>query len=162
MIEHLSPLATEKLGDKACGVKIRMVQRESIDERLSDMSKTIEDVSRRIEKIAPFLKNFVVDRDIPTSIQVICRHFDEMRILIGKRENLEAQGRGLVEKIKSLKIKIEEKNDELSEFLRSADALDEDSFIEKSKTIARKKYLDGIIAEKKRIHSIASGVGRCL
>ena len=32
--QHLSPLATEKLGEKACGVKIRMVQRESIDERL--------------------------------------------------------------------------------------------------------------------------------
>ena len=69
------------------------------------MSKTTEDVSRRIEKIAPFLKNFVVDRDIPTSIQLICRHFDEMRILIGKRENIETQGRVLTEKINSLKEK---------------------------------------------------------
>ncbi|HIB44083.1 MAG TPA: hypothetical protein EYO37_09005, partial [Nitrospina sp.] len=32
--QHLSPLATEKLGDKASGIKIRMAQRESIDERL--------------------------------------------------------------------------------------------------------------------------------
>ena len=103
--QQLSPLATEKLGEKACGVKIRMVQRESIDERLSDMSKTTEDVSRRIEKIAPFLKNFVVDRDIPTSIQLICRHFDEMRILIGEKENIETQGRVLTEKINSLKRK---------------------------------------------------------
>ncbi len=157
--EHLSPLATEKLGDKACGVKIRMVQKESIDERLSDMSKTIEDVSQRIEKVAPFFKNFVVDKDIPTSIQVICRHFDKMRILIGERENLEAQGRGLVEKIKSLKRKIEEKNDELSEFLRSVDALDEDSFIEKSKTVAGKKYLDGIIVEKKGYIQSRVGLG---
>ncbi len=157
--QHLSPLATEKLGDKACGVKIRMVQRESFDERLSDMSKTTEDVSRRIEKIAPFLKNFVVDRDIPTSIQVICRHFDEMRILIGERENLEAQGRGLAEKINSLKRKIEEKNGELSEFLRSADALDEDSFIEKSKTVERIKYLDGIITEKKGYIQSRVGLG---
>lgn len=157
--QHLSPLATEKLSDKTCGVKIRMVQRESIDERLSDMSKTIEDVSRRIEKIAPFLKNFVVDRDIPTSIQVICRHFDEMRTLIGKRGNLETQGRVLAEKINSLKRKIEEKNGELSEFLRSADALDEDSFIEKSKTVERKKYLDRIIAEKKGYTQSRVGLG---
>ena len=157
--QHLSPLATEKLGDKACGVKIRMVQRESIDERLGDMSKTAEDVSRRIEKIAPFLKNFVVDRDIPTSIQVICRHFDEMRISIGEKENLEAQGRGLTEKINSLKRKIEEKNGELSEFLRSADALDEDGFIEQSKTVERKKYLDGVIAEKKGFIQSRVGLG---
>jgi len=157
--QHLSPLATEKLSDKACGVKIRMVQRESIDERLSDMSKTIEDVSRRIEKIAPFLKNFVVDRDIPTSIQVICRHFDEMRTLIGKRGNLETQGRVLAEKINSLKRKIEEKNGELSEFLRSADTLDEDSFIEKSKTVGREKGLDGIVAEKKGYIQSRVGLG---
>ena len=157
--QHLSPLATEKLGDKACGVKIRMVQRESIDERLGDMSKTAEDVSRRIEKIAPFLKNFVVDRDIPTSIQVICRHFDEMRISIGEKENLEAQGRGLTEKINSLKRKIEEKNGELSEFLRSADAVDEDGFIEQSKTVERKKYLDGVIAEKKGFIQSRVGLG---
>ena len=157
--QHLSPLATEKLGDKACGVKIRMVQRESIDERLGDMSKTTEDVSRRIEKIAPFLKNFVVDRDIPTSIQVICRHFDEMRISIGEKENLEAQGRGLTEKVNSLKRKIEEKNGELSEFLRSADALDEDGFIEQSKTVERKKYLDGVIAEKKGFIQSRVGLG---
>ena len=157
--QHLSPLATEKLGEKACGVKIRMVQRESIDERLSDMSKTTEDVSRRIEKIAPFLKNFVVDRDIPTSIQLICRHFDEMRILIGKRENIETQGRVLTEKINSLKRKIEEKNGELSEFLSSAGVLDEDTFIEKSKTVERKKYLDGIIAEKKGYIQSRVGLG---
>jgi uncharacterized protein YhaN len=157
--QHLSPLATEKLSDKACGVKIRMVQRESIDERLSDMSKTIEDVSRRIEKIAPFLKNFVVDRDIPTSIQVICRHFDEMRTLIGKRGNLETQGRVLAEKINSLKRKIEEKNGELSEFLRSADTLDEDGFIEKSKTVGREKSLDGIVAEKKGYIQSRVGLG---
>ena len=157
--QHLSPLATEKLGEKACGVKIRMVQRESIDERLSDMSKTTEDVSRRIEKIAPFLKNFVVDRDIPTSIQLICRHFDEMRILIGKRENIETQGRVLTEKINSLRRKIEEKNGELSEFLSSAGVLDEDTFIEKSKTVERKKYLDGIIAEKKGYIQSRVGLG---
>ncbi|MBT4375226.1 MAG: hypothetical protein HOD16_06020, partial [Nitrospina sp.] len=157
--QHLSPLATEKLSDKACGVKIRMVQRESIDERLSDMSKTIEDVSRRIEKIAPFLKNFVVDRDIPTSIQVICRHFDEMRTLIGKRGNLETQGRVLAEKINSLKRKIEEKNGELLEFLRSADTLDEGGFIEKSKTVGREKCLDGIVAEKKGYIQSRVGLG---
>ena len=156
---HLSPLATEKLGDKARGVKIRMVQREGLDKRLSDMSKTIEDVLSRIEKVAPFLKNFVVDRDIPTSIKVICRHFDEMRILIGEKENLEAQGRGLMEKINSLKRRLEEINGELSEFLRSADALDEDSFIEKSKTVERKKYLDGIIAEKKGYIQSRVGLG---
>jgi len=91
--QHLSPLATEKLGDKASGIKIRMVQRESIDERLSDMAKTIEEVSRRIEKIAPFLKNYIIDNDIPTNIHVICRHFDEARISREKRENLEVQGR---------------------------------------------------------------------
>jgi len=157
--QHLSPLATEKLSDKACGVKIRMVQRESIDERLSDMSKTIEDVSRRIEKIAPFLKNFVVDRDIPTSIQLICRHFDEMRTLIGKRGNLETQGRVLAEKINSLKRKIEEKNGELLEFLRSADTLDEGGFIEKSKTVGREKCLDGIVAEKKGYIQSRVGLG---
>jgi len=123
------------------------------------MSKTIEDVSRRIEKIAPFLKNFVVDRDIPTSIQVICRHFDEMRTLIGKRGNLETQGRVLAEKINSLKRKIEEKNGELSEFLRSADTLDEDSFIEKSKTVGREKGLDGIVAEKKGYIQSRVGLG---
>ena len=94
-----------------------MVQRESIDERLSDMSKTIEEVSRRIEKIAPFLKNYIIDNDIPTNIQVICRHFDEARISREKRENLETQGRVLTEKINSLTRKIEEKNGELSDFL---------------------------------------------
>jgi len=147
--QHLSPLATEKLGDKASGIKIRMVQRESIDERLSDMSKTIEEVSRRIEKIAPFLKNYIIDNDIPTNIQVICRHFDEARISREKRENFEAQGRGLTEKISALTRKIEEKNGELLDFLKSVDVVDEDSFIEKNKTVGRKKYLDGIITEKK-------------
>ncbi len=93
--QSLSPLTAEKLGDKASGIKIRMVQRESIDERLNDMSKTIEEVSRRVEKIAPFLKNYILDNDIPTNIQVICRHFDEARISRGERENLEVQGRGL-------------------------------------------------------------------
>ena len=147
--QHLSPLATEKLGDKASGIKIRMVQRESIDERLSDMSKTIEEVSRRIEKIAPFLKNYIIDNDIPTNIQVICRHFDEARISREKRENLEVQGRGLTEKISALTRKIEEKNGELSDFLKSVGVVGEDSFIEKNKTFERKKYLDGIITEKK-------------
>ena len=147
--QHLSPLATEKLGDKASGIKIRMVQRESIDERLSDMSKTIEEVSRRIEKIAPFLKNYIIDNDIPTNIQVICRHFDEARTSREKRENFEAQGRGLTEKISALTRKIEEKNGELSDFLKSIDVVDEDSMIEKNKTFGRKKYLDGIITGKK-------------
>lgn len=147
--QHLSPLATEKLGDKASGIKIRMAQRESIDERLSDMSKTIEEVSRRIEKIAPFLKNYILDNDIPTNIQVICRHFDEARISREKRENLEVQGRGLTEKISALTRKIEEKNDELSDFLKSVGVVGEDSFIEKNKTFERKKYLDGIITGKK-------------
>ena len=147
--QHLSPLATEKLGDKASGIKIRMVQRESIDERLSDMSKTIEEVSRRIEKIASFLKNYTIDNDIPTNIQVICRHFDEARTSREKRENLEVQGRGLIEKISALTRKIEEKNGELSDFLKSVSVVGEDSFIEKNKTFGRKKYLDEIITEKK-------------
>ena len=157
--QHLSPLATEKLGDKVCGIKIRMVQKESIDERLSNMSKTIEEVSRRIEKIAPSLKNFVVDIDIPTSIQVICRHFDEARISREKRENLEAQYQGLIEKIKVLTRKIKEKNCELSDFLRLVDALDEDSFIEKNKTVERKKHLDRIIVEKKGYIQSRVGLG---
>ena len=157
--QHLSPLATEKLGDKVCGIKIRMIQKESIDERLRSMSKTIEEVSRRVEKIAPSLKNFVVDIDIPTSIQVICRHFDEARISRGKRENLEVQCRGLIEKIKVLNRKIEEKNCELSDFLRSVDAVDEDSFIEKNKTVERKKHLDRIIVEKKGYIQSRVGLG---
>jgi len=70
---------------------------------------------------------------------VICRHFDEMRTLIGERGNLETQGRVLAEKMNSLKRKIEEKNGELSAFLRSADTLDEDGFIEKSKAVEREK-----------------------
>ena len=95
------------------------------------------------------MKNYIIDNDIPTNIQVICRHFDEARISREKRENFEAQGRGLTEKISALTRKIEEKNGELSDFLKSVDVVDKDSFIEKSKTVGRKKYLDGIITEKK-------------
>ena len=104
---HLSPLATEKIGDKVSAIKVRMVQRESIDERLDEMSKTIGEVSSRISKVAPFLKNFIVDSNIPTSIQVIYRHFDETRVLREKKENLEAQLRGINEKINTLKRKVE-------------------------------------------------------
>jgi uncharacterized protein YhaN len=156
---HLSPLATEKIGDKVCGLKVRMVQRESIDERLDEMSKTIGEVSSRISKVAPFLKNFIVDSNIPTSIQVIYRHFDETRVLREKKENLEAQLRGVNEKINTLKRKIEVKNGEMSEFLRSVDVVDEESFIEKNKTIERQNYLDKTIAEKKEYIQLRVGLG---
>ena len=156
---HLSPLATEKIGDKVCALKVRMVQRESIDERLDEMSKTIGEVSSRISKVAPFLKNFIVDSNIPTSIQVIYRHFDETRVLREKKENLEAQLRGINEKINTLKRKVEEKNGEMSEFLRSVDVVDEESFIEKNKTIERQNYLDKTIAEKKEYIQLRVGLG---
>ena len=156
---HLSPLATEKIGDKVCALKVRMVQRESIDERLDEMSKTIGEVSSRISKVAPFLKNFIVDSNIPTSIQVIYRHFDETRVLREKKENLEAQLRGINEKINTWKRKVEEKNSEMSEFLRSVDVVDEDSFIEKNKTIERQNYLDKTIAEKKEYIQLRVGLG---
>ena len=78
--EHLSPLAVEKLNDKASAVKIRMTQREALDERLSDMTRIVEEVSRRIEKIIPHLKNYIVDSDVYTNIQVIGRHADEARL----------------------------------------------------------------------------------
>ena len=136
-----------------------MVQRESIDERLDEMSKTIGEVSSRISKVAPFLKNFIVDSNIPTSIQVIYRHFDETRVLREKKENLEAQLRGINEKINTLKRKVEEKNSEMSEFLRSVDVVDEDSFIEKNKTIERQNYLDKTIAEKKEYIQLRVGLG---
>ena len=90
-----------------------------------------------------------MDNDIATSIQVICRYFDEARILKGKRENLENQSLELADKINSLKQKIEEKGLELSELLKSVDAVDEDRFIEKSKIIERKNYLGRIIVEKR-------------
>jgi uncharacterized protein YhaN len=157
--QHLSPLATEKLGDKICGVKIRIVQKENINERLRNMSKTIEEVSRRVEKIAPSLKNFIVDSDIPTSIQLICRHFEEARVLKGKRENLEAQSHGLAEKINVLIKKIEEKKNELSDFLSSVGAGDEDSFIDKNKTIERKKYLYHVVMDKKGYVQSRVGLG---
>ena len=156
---HLSPLATEKIGDKVSAIKVRMVQRESIDERLDEMSKTIGEVSSRISKVAPFLKNFIVDSNIPTSIQVIYRHFDETRVLREKKENLEAQLRGINEKINTLKRKVEEKNSEMSEFLRSVDVVDEESFIEKNKTIERQNYLDKTIAEKKEYIQLRVGLG---
>ncbi|MBO62233.1 MAG: hypothetical protein CMG33_01755 [Candidatus Marinimicrobia bacterium] len=157
--QHLSPLATEKLGDKASGIKIRMAQREGVDERLSDMTKTIEEVSRRVEKIAPSLKNYIVNSDIPTNIQVIGRHYDEARLAKEKKENLEIQCRSLVEKVNKLKDRINEKNNELSEFLRSADAADENNFIEKNNIVERKRYLDKVIAEKKGYVQSRVGLG---
>jgi len=157
--QQLSPLAAEKLGDKASGIKIRMVHREGIDERLSEMSQTIEKVSQRVEKIAPFLKNYIMDNDTSMNIQLICRHFDEARILSVERDNLEAQGRGLLEKIKVLENKIEEKNGELSDFLKSVDTVDADSFIEKNKIFERKKYLDRVIADKKGYIQSRVGLG---
>jgi len=157
--QSLSPLTAEKLGDKASGIKIRMVQRESIDGRLRDMSKTIEEVSRRVEKIAPFLKNYIIDNDIPTNIQVICRHFDEARISREKKKNLENQSQGLTEKINSVTRKIKEKNGEILGFLRSVDVVDEDNFIEKNKTVESKKHLDRIIAEKKGYIQSRFGLG---
>jgi uncharacterized protein YhaN len=157
--QQLSPLAAEKLGDKASGIKIRMVHRESLDERLSEMSRTIEKVSSRVEKLAPFLKNYIVDNDTSMNIQLICRHFDEARILSGERDNLEAQGSGLMEKINALEKKIKEKNIELSDFLRSVDTVDADSFIEKNKIFERKKYLDRVIAEKKGYIQSRVGLG---
>ncbi|MBT3517306.1 MAG: hypothetical protein HN465_06975, partial [Nitrospina sp.] len=102
---------------------------------------------------------FIVDSNIPTSIQVIYRHFDETRILREKKENLEAQLRGVNEKINRLNRKIEEKNGEVSEFLKSVDVVDEDSFIEKNKNVERKKYLDRLIAEKKEYIQLRVGLG---
>ncbi len=156
---HLGPLATEKLDDKASSIKIRMAQRKSIDGRLEDMAKTIDEVLACIKKVVPFLKNFVLDNDIATSIQVICRYFDEARILKEKRENLKNQSLELVERINSLKQKVEEKNLELSKLLKSVNAVDEDRFIEKSKIIERKNYLDRKIAEKRGYIQSRVGLG---
>ena len=100
-----------------------------------------------------------MDNDTSMNIQLICRHFDEARILSVERNNLEAQGRGLLEKIKVLENKIEEKNGELSDFLKSVDTVDADSFIEKNKIFERKKYLDRVIADKKGYIQSRVGLG---
>jgi uncharacterized protein YhaN len=157
--EHLSPLAVEKLNDKASAVKIRMTQREGLDERLSDMTRTVEEVSRRIEKIIPHLKNYIVDSDVYTNIQVIGRHADESRLAREKKQNLEIQSQGVIEKIDKLKNKVTEKNNELLLFLRSVGVEDEKSFIAKNNIGERKKYLDGIIYEKKGYVQSRVGLG---
>jgi len=157
--EHLSPLAAEKLNDKASAIKIRMVQREGLNERLSYMTRTVEEVSRRIEKIVPHLKNYVVDSDVYTNIQVIGRHADESRLAREKKENLEIQSRGLTEKIDKIKDRVKEKNNELLLFLRSVGVEDEKNFIAKNNIGERKKYLDGIIYEKKGYVQSRVGLG---
>jgi len=157
--EHLSPLATEKLGDKTSGIKIRIDQREGVNERLRDMAKTVEEVSRRIEKLVPHLKNYIVDSDVYTNMQVIGRHADESRLAKEKKQNLEIQSQGVIEKIDKLKNKVKEKNNELLLFLRSVGVEDEESFIAKNDIAERKKYLDGIICEKKGYVQSRVGLG---
>ena len=157
--EHLSPLATEKLGDKTSGIKIRIDQREGVNERLRDMAKTVEEVSRRIEKLVPHLTNYIVDSDVYTNMQVIGRHADESRLAKEKKQNLEIQSQGVIEKIDKLKNKVKEKNNELLLFLRSVGVEDEESFIAKNNIAERKKYLDEIICEKKGYVQSRVGLG---
>ena len=157
--EHLSPLVTEKLGDKTSGIKIRIDKREGVNERLRVMAITVEEVSRRIGKLVPLLKNYIVDSDVYTNIQVIGRHADESRLAREKKQNLEIQSQGMIEKIDKLKDKVKEKDNELLLFLRSAGVEDEKSFIAKSSISERKKYLDGIIYEKKGYVQSRVGLG---
>ena len=157
--EHLSPLVTEKLGDKTSGIKIRIDQREGVNERLRVMAITVEEVSRRIGKLVPHLKNYIVDSDVYTNIQVIGRHADESRLAREKKQNLEIQSQGVIEKIDKLKNKVKEKDNELLLFLRSVGVEDEKSFIVKNNISERKKYLDGIIYEKKGYVQSRVGLG---
>jgi len=157
--EHLTPLATEKLGDRVRGIKNMMVQRSGLDQRLSDMERTIEGVSRRVQNIAPTLEQFTINSDIPTNIQIIVRHSDEARRTREKKRALETQYRELTEKIEGLKDKEMKKDGELSEFLRSAGAVDENDFREKYDVLERKKYLSRIIEEKKGYVQLRVGLG---
>ena len=157
--ENLSPLVTEKLGDKTSGIKIRIDQREGVNERLRGMASTVEEVSRRIGKLVPHLKNYIVDSDAYTNIQVIGRHADESRLAREKKQNLEIQSQGVIEKIDKLKNKVKEKDNELLLFLRSVGVEDEKSFIAKNNISERKKYLDGIIYEKKGYVQSRVGLG---
>ncbi|SVE45933.1 uncharacterized protein METZ01_LOCUS498787, partial [marine metagenome] len=88
---NLTPLATEKLDDRARSIRNMIVQRDGLDHRLSDMAITIKEVSTRVQKIVPSLGQFTINSDIPTNIQVIARHSDEARLAREKREALTIQ-----------------------------------------------------------------------
>ncbi len=147
--ENLAPLVTEKIGDKVREIKNMIAQRQGLDERLGDMQKTVEEVSRLVEKIAPSLKHFAINDDVPTNIQVIARYFDEARLVREKKELIEIQCREQLEKIDGLKSRVRAKDDELSEFFRSASSENERDFIEKYNTLEKKKNLSRIIEEKR-------------
>ena len=155
----LTPLATEKLDDRARNIRNLIVQRDGLDHRLSDMAMTIEEVSTRVQKIVPSLGRFTINSDIPTNIQVIARHSDEARLAREKREALTIQCQELIEKIDKLKDKKIEKDVELSNLLQSAAALDEKDFIGKHNVLERRDYLSKIIEEKKGYVQSRVGLG---
>jgi len=156
---HLTPLATEKLNERVRGISNMITQRGSLDQRLSNMEKTIAEVSRRVQKIAPSIEQFTINSDISTNIQIIVRHSDEARLARDKKETLEIQYRELIDKIDGLKDKEAKKRDELSEYLKSVGASDEKDFVEKHNTLERKNYLNRIIEEKKGYVQSRVGLG---
>ncbi|KMP11813.1 hypothetical protein UZ36_03045 [Candidatus Nitromaritima sp. SCGC AAA799-C22] len=157
--ESLAPLVTEKIGDKIREIKNMMGQKDYLDERLGNMRETVEGVSRLIEKIGPSVENFLINKDIPTNIQVIGRYFDEARQGREKKELLETRCREQVQKIDGLKEKLNIKKARLSAFFKSADAVDEKDFMEKHNILERRETLRRTIEEKQGYVQSRIGLG---
>lgn len=157
--EHLTPLVTDKLDNRASNIKNMIVQRRGLDQRLSAMEMTIQEVSRRVKNIAPLLEQFTVNSDIPTNIHIIVRHSDEARLAKEKKETLETQCRELADKIDRLKDKEKKQDNELLEILRSAGASSEKDFVKKYSTFEKRNNLNRTIEQNKGYVQSRVGLG---
>ncbi|MCH8156448.1 MAG: AAA family ATPase [Nitrospinae bacterium] len=157
--EGLAPLVTEKIGDKIREIKNMIKQRDRLEERLHRMRANEEEVSSIIQKIVPALKNFSVSKDIPTNIEIIGRYFDEARQGREKKELLENQCRKQIENIDGLKNRAKANTEALSAYIHSVGAVDEMDFMEKHKTLERRKTLRHAIDEKQGYIQSKVGLG---
>ncbi|PIR01621.1 MAG: hypothetical protein COV66_00395 [Nitrospinae bacterium CG11_big_fil_rev_8_21_14_0_20_45_15] len=155
----ISPLNAKEFGDRSDDIRNLLHDRTRLESRIQEMTLSLEDARKKVERIAVTLPGFSFNRDLSASIEILAKSFEENKSSRQKFLLFEKQKVGQQLKLKRLVQDLENKETELSRFILSALVKDEFEFREKQQLIEKKSALKNKIENQESQIRIRVGMG---
>jgi uncharacterized protein YhaN len=155
----ISPLNAKEFGDRSDDIRNLLHDRTRLESRIKEMTLSLEDAWKKVERIAVALPEFSTNRDLSASIEILSKSFEENKSSRQKFLLIEKQKVGQQLKLKGLIQDLENKEEVLSRFIQSALVKDEFEFREKQQRIEKKIALENKIENQESQIQIRVGMG---
>jgi|GEM_PF-468042 len=139
--EDLTPLKAREIGDRADEIKNMLSERNRLDQRIKEMSSTLEEAKDKIEKIASLIPGHSLSANLPANIEIFSARFEENKAAHQKSLLFEKQFENQLAKISNLKQDFLNKESEIAQLIESASVKDESEFREQHEKIEKKTAL---------------------